>query len=84
MAHVYSRTLLVVTTSDLKDVTLEFITEGVAGNLNTSKKSQSAFHSLNRRRLQILHPVVSNPLSLPPLPLSLFISLPHQTTKGWH
>lgn len=28
-----SRTLLVVTTGDLEDVTLELITEGVAGNL---------------------------------------------------
>lgn len=28
-------TLLVVTTSDLKDVTLEFVTEGVTGNLRT-------------------------------------------------
>lgn len=69
-SHVYSRTLLVVTTSDLEDVTLEFITEGVAGNLNTSKKSQSACHSSNRRRLPILQSVVSNPLPISfPLPL---------------
>lgn len=45
-----SRTLLVVTTGDLEDVTLEFVTERVAGNLKTSKKSQSAFHSSNRIR----------------------------------
>jgi hypothetical protein len=32
-----SRTLLVVTTSDLEEVTLEFVTERVAGNLITRK-----------------------------------------------
>jgi hypothetical protein len=37
-----SRTLLVVTTGDLEQVTLELIAEGVAGNLIERKKTQSA------------------------------------------
>lgn len=40
------RTLLVVTTGDLEDVTLELITESVAGNLKS--ESQLASRSRNR------------------------------------
>lgn len=36
------RTLLVVTTGDLEQVTLELIAEGVADNLMKEKKTQSA------------------------------------------
>ena len=47
-----SRTLLVVTTSDLEKVTLELITKGVAGNLYNKNIPRSVFLLPNFSRVE--------------------------------